>query len=473
MTECDRVRGMTLEEIALACNGILHAGKHKNRVGEPVSGIVIDSRKIMPDGVFLAVKGERADGHDYIAQVFQAGAKGVICERVPSDAAGPFILVKNSLQALKDIAECYRRTLSVPIIGVSGSVGKTSTKEFIASVLAQRFSVHKTEGNFNNEIGLPLTVLQIQPQHEAAVLEMGISHFGEMHRLSKIARPDICVITNIGQSHLENLHTRDGILKAKSEIFDFISSDARIILNGDDDKLISLQEVKGIRPVFFGLSERHEIYADHIVNRGLFGTTCQIHTPQGEFEAHIPIPGAHMVYNALAAAAVGLAMGLQTAQIQAGIVSVKPVGGRSNIIRLADRTIIDDCYNASPASMRGALELLSTALTRRVAILGDMFELGEHKEEMHREIGAYAADGRCDVLIGVGSLSAHTCEAARQSLKDAAYTDADNVKIYHYDTLEEMEKALPTVLKAEDTILVKASHAMGFAHVVEFLHSVK
>lgn len=460
---------MTLREMAAACSGILHACGYEEQTERNAAQVTIDSREIREGGVFIAVKGERTDGHHYIAQVFAKGALGVICERVPKAAAGPFILVKSSLQALKDMAECYRRTLSIPVVGITGSVGKTSTKELIASVLAQRFKVLKTAGNHNNEIGLPLTVLKIEPQHEAAVLEMGISEFGEMHRLSKIARPDICVITNIGQCHLENLHTRDGILKAKSEIFDYMPPDAHIFLNGDDDKLCTVREVKGIRPVFFGLSADNAYYADEIENRGLFGTSCRIHTPQGDFAAQIPLPGAHMVYNALAATAVGMAMGIGIEQIQAGIVSVKPVGGRSNIIRLEDRTIIDDCYNASPASVRGALELLSSAATRRVAILGDMFELGENERQLHREIGVYAAQGKCDVLIGVGVLTEELCDAARESVKDVSHTTDRKMRIYYFETLEELENELPAILKPEDTILVKASHGMGLAHVVEFL----
>lgn len=462
---------MTFREMAAACNGILHARGFEEQVEKRAGSVVIDSREIEKDGVFIAVKGERSDGHSYIAQVFEKGALGVICERVPENAAGPFILVKSSLQALKDIAECYRRVLRIPFVGITGSVGKTSTKEFIASVLSQRFRVLKTAGNYNNEIGLPLTVMKIRPQHETAVLEMGISEFGEMHRLSRIARPDVCVITNIGQCHLENLHTRDGILKAKSEIFDYMSPQAHIFLNGDDDKLCTVQEVKGIRPVFFGLSKQNAYYADEIENRGLFGTRCRIHTPQGDFEAQIPLPGPHMVYNALAAAAVGMSMGIGMEQVQAGIVSVKPVGGRSNIIRLEDRTIIDDCYNASPVSVRGALELLSSAATRRVAILGDMFELGEHERELHREIGVYAAQGKCDVLIGVGTLTEELCDAARETLKDVPHSSDREIRILHFDTLEELENELPAVLKPEDTILVKASHGMGLAHVVEFLRA--
>ncbi len=468
---------MTLKEMAEACGGILHEGAYRENIEKEAAGVVLDSRKVEPGFVFVATKGERVDGHDFIDSVFDKGALGVVCEKVPADAKGAFILVKDSFQALKDIAESYRKTLNIPVVGITGSVGKTSTKEFIAAVLAQKYNVLKTAGNYNNEVGLPLTVMQITSEHTAAVLEMGISEFGEMHRLSKVARPDICVITNIGQCHLENLHTRDGILQAKSEIFDFMAEDAAICLNGDDDKLRTLTEVKGIRPVFFGKEKEHAIYADAIENKGLFGSSCTIHTPQGEFEAQIPLPGMHMVYNALAATAVGLQLGLTLSQIREGIASVKPVGGRSNLISCKDRTVIDDCYNASPSSMKGALELLSTALSRKVAILGDMFELGSNEVALHEEIGRYAY-GKADVLLCVGTLSRNMYEAAKSMIADvrtdsavdmAAGTQAADLELHYYETRDALEADLWNVLKDGDTILVKASHGMALTHVVEFL----
>lgn len=460
---------MNLRQMAQACGGILHEGAYHENIGKEAAGVVLDSRKVEPGYVFVATKGERVDGHDFIDSVFEKGALGVVCEKVPTDAKGAFILVKDSFQALKDIAEAYRKTLRIPVVGITGSVGKTSTKEFIAAVLAQKYNVLKTAGNYNNEVGLPLTVMQITSEHTAAVLEMGISEFGEMHRLSKVARPDICVITNIGQCHLENLHTRDGILQAKSEIFDFMAEDAAICLNGDDDKLCTLTEVKGRTPVFFGKEKEHAIYADAIENKGLFGSCCVIYTPQGDFEAQIPLPGLHMVYNALAATAVGLQLGLTLAQIGEGIASVKPVGGRSNVISCKERIVIDDCYNASPASVRGALDLLSTALSRKVAILGDMFELGSNEVALHEEIGRYAY-GKADVLMCVGKLSKHMYEAAKSICANGGdVAEQAGMELHYYETRDALEADLPNVLQTGDTILVKASHGMTLTHVVEVL----
>ncbi len=460
---------MTLAQMAEACDGILHEETYKDRTAQEVTGVVLDSRKAVPGCVFIATKGERVDGHDFIDSVFEKGALGVVCEKMPMQAKGPFILVKDSFQALKDIAEAYRKTLKIPVVGITGSVGKTSTKEMIASVLSQKYRVLKTEGNYNNEVGLPLTVLRITPEHTAAVLEMGISEFGEMHRLSKIARPDICVITNIGQCHLENLHTRDGILQAKSEIFDYMSDQGTIFLNGDDDKLETITQVRGITPVFFGRDTRKSVYADEIEDNGLFGSNCRIHTPQGEVSVQIPLPGTHMINNALAATAVGLRLGLTLPEIAAGIAAVKPVGGRSNLIRCGKHTVIDDCYNANPASMKSALDLLHTANTRRVAILGDMFELGENEAALHEEIGRYACD-RTDVLLCVGNLAKYIYEAAKEERKSSADNKAADVSgLYYYATRNELEEDLQHVLQDGDTILVKASHGMALGHVVELL----
>ena len=227
------MKSLTLKKIAEVCKGTLHCcGKGTD--GE-IAGVVLDSRQIKKGYLFIATRGERADGHRFIPQVFSSGAAGVVCEEKPEDKSGPYILVEDSFQALRDIAGFYRQQLDVTVVGVTGSVGKTSTKEFISSVLETKYKVLKTEGNFNNEIGLPLTILRIRRCHEVAVVEMGISDFGEMHRLSEIAKPDICVLTNIGQCHLENLKSREGILKAKTEIFDFMGEKGRVCINGDDD----------------------------------------------------------------------------------------------------------------------------------------------------------------------------------------------------------------------------------------------
>ena len=434
------------------------------------AGVVLDSRKVEKDFIFIATKGERVDGHDFIPQVMKKGALAVVCEKAPEDEGIPYILVADSFQALKDIAEYYRKQLSVKVVGITGSVGKTSTKEFIAGVLSEKYKVLKTEGNFNNEVGLPLTVLRINDEHEVAVLEMGISDFGEMHRLSKIARPDICVMTNIGQCHLEFLGTREGILKAKSEIFDFASENAAVFVNGDDDMLITVPERNGIEPVHFGFSEKNDVYATDVENRGLFGSEAKIHMKAADgtedlFAVLVPLPGSHMVYNALAAAGVAKELGLSTEQIQAGIAAVKPVGGRSNIIRAEKYTLIDDCYNANPVSMEAAIDLLNMALTRKVAVLGDMFELGENSDALHERVGKYAVEKGVDMLLCVGENSKFMYEAALKKKEEIL----SSTKIHYFATREDLEPVVESLLEKKDTVLIKASHGMGFDTVVKKL----
>lgn len=452
------MKNMTLENIASACRGKLFGEK---RTGKEASCIVIDSRKIEENGVFIAARGERADGHDFIFQAKEKKALGVVCEKAPKDCGIPYILVEDSFKALKEIAEFYRAQLSIPVIGVTGSVGKTSTKEMIASVLSEKFNVLKTEGNFNNEIGLPLTVLRIRQEHEAAVLEMGISDFGEMHRLSKIAKPDICVMTNIGQCHLENLGSREGILKAKSEIFDFMNPEGYVFVNGDDDMLLRVKGKNGRKPVHFGMNPANEVYASNVINKGLLGSSAVIHMGLSVFKVDIPLPGIHMVNNALAAAAVGDCMGLTREQIRSGILKVKAVGGRSHVMALPDYTVIDDCYNANPVSVKAAIDLLGMALGRKAAVLGDMFELGEKEKELHGEVGAYAVDKETDVLICVGELSKFMYQEAVCRNKRS--------EIYYFETRDEMLSSLKQILRPGDNILVKASHGMQFEKVVEFL----
>lgn len=469
------MKNMTLENIAASCKGSL-CGLTDEAAGKEATCVVIDSRKVEAGGVFIATKGERVDGHDFISQVAEKGALAVVCERKPKDCMIPYILVEDSFAALKQIAEFYRYQLTIPVVGITGSVGKTSTKEMIAGVLSEGFCVLKTEGNFNNEVGLPLTLLRIRKEHEVAVVEMGISDFGEMHRLSKMARPDICVMTNIGQCHLENLGTRDGILKAKSEIFDFMNQEGYIIVNGDDDKLATVKAKGDRAPIHFGLNYANEVYASDVLNRGLLGSQAVIHMGLSAISVEIPLPGAHMVYNALAAAAVGECLGLNTEQIKRGIAKVEAVGGRSHVIALPSYTVIDDCYNANPVSMKAAIDLLTMAIGRKVAVLGDMFELGEKECELHGEIGAYAKEKGIDVVICVGGLSKNMYEGALSAGKNGLVaaegrgrTALEEQKVYYFETRDEMLAELNTLIKPGDSILVKASHGMHFEKVVEYL----
>ncbi len=457
------MKNLTLHNIAKAVGGELFCAEGKEQL--EVKGVVLDSRKVEQDFLFVATVGERVDGHSFIEQVYEKGALCVICEKAPENPKGAYILVESSFQALKDVARFYRDSLAIKVVGITGSVGKTSTKEFIASVLATHYKVVKTEGNFNNEVGLPLTVLRIEEDTEVAVLEMGISDFGEMHRLSEIAKPDICVITNIGQCHLENLGTRDGILKAKTEIFDFMKEDGSICLNGDDDKLITVKNVKGKQPVFFGRNEQHAIYATDCENQGLYGSKAVIHREGRCFEATIPLPGEHMIYNALAATAVATMLGLSDEEIQKGIASVEPVGGRSHVIREEHVTIIDDCYNANPVSMKAAIDLLSMANSRTVAILGDMFELGSNENTLHYEVGAYAAEKGIDVILCIGNLSRNMYEGA------LAVDDSTSKSYYFVDKVALLEQ-LGGLLQTGDSVLVKASHGMHFEELLNKIVNV-
>lgn len=462
------MKNLTLYRIAKACEGeLICRGVDKENVAETeVSGVVLDSRQVEAGYLFIATKGERVDGHTFIPQVLGKGAAGVICECVPEDMEGCFILVKDSFQALKDIARFYREQLDITVVGITGSVGKTSTKEFIASVLGVKYEVLKTEGNFNNEVGLPLTILKIRDRHQVAVVEMGISDFGEMHRLSEIAKPDICVLTNIGQCHLENLKSRQGILRAKTEIFDYMKEDGLVCINGDDDMLETIEEVRGRKPFSFGRKEGNRIYADEIENKGLFGTDARIHIDDETFRVEIPLPGEHMVYNALAASCVGSLLGLTNEEIACGISRVQPVGGRSHIIRLEDKVVIDDCYNANPVSMCAALELLATALTRKVAVMGDMFELGEKERELHARVGEAAVEKGMDVIICIGELSGNMYEAACTKARDKG---VNTENIYYFREKKAFLDKYGDILKKGDTILVKASHGMAFEEIVKVL----
>lgn len=461
------MKNMTLENIEKACGG-RYIGTEAEKKTE-VLGVVIDSRQVESGYLFVAIPGEKVDGHKFIPDVFAKGAAAVLSEQQLEDPAGPYFLVESTTKALRDLAEYYRKSLDIKVVGITGSVGKTSTKEMIASVLSEKYRVLKTEGNYNNEIGLPLTIFKIRAEHEVAVLEMGISEFGEMHRLATMANPDICVITNIGLCHLENLKTRDGILKAKTESFAHLKKDGIAILNGDDDKLSTVRQVGDKEPVFYGMEEKMEyredakksVYATGVENLGLYGMQARIHTPEGERDVRIPIPGEHNVYNALAATAVGLSLGLSLDQISSGILKAKTIGGRTNLLNTGSMTVIDDCYNANPVSMKASIDVLATAEGRKIAVLGDMGELGENEKKLHYEVGEYLAKKEIDVLFCAGELSEEIAKAAQKESKTC--------EVYYFKTRDALLEQLLPFLKKGDTVLVKASHFMEYPKIVKAL----
>lgn len=454
------MKNLTVETIVKVCEGTLYGKELVKDGAKEAAGVVLDSRLLQEGYVFIATRGEKVDGHKFIPSVFEKGAFAVICEEIPEKLTGPCIQVKDSFLALKKLAAFYRQQLKLKVIGITGSVGKTSTKEFVAGVLSAKYNVWKTQGNFNNEVGLPLTVLQLRDEHEIAVLEMGISDFGEMHRLSEIARPDICMLTNIGQCHLEFLGDRDGVLKAKTEIFDFMNPNGTIFVNGDDDKLITLKEKWQEKLVTFGRNKNNDVFAAGEISKGLLGSVVDICGKLDISSVQIPLPGEHMVLNALAASAVADMLGLSQDEIKAGMKKVESVSGRSNIIKQQDLILIDDCYNANPVSMKAAIELLQSANERKVAILGDMFELGEGEKELHYEVGQYTI-GKVDVLICVGNLAKYMYEGAMAD-KD------EDASILYIKEKEEVYSQLKNIIMPQDTILLKASHGMGFADIVSW-----
>lgn len=458
----ENMKNLTLENMAKACDGE-YRGDEQCR-NQEVLAITTDSREATQGSLFVPIVGQRVDAHKFIPNVMEQGALCTLSEQDLGQVEYPYIKIESSLQAVKDIAEFYLQQLNIPVVGITGSVGKTSTKEVIAAVLKEKYQTLKTQGNFNNELGLPLTIFRLRDEDEMAVLEMGISEFGEMTRLAKVAKPDTCVITNIGQCHLENLGDREGVLKAKTEIFQYVRENGHIILNGDDDKLITVGKTKGVTPLYFGMKEEFPVYATDVESHGLKGMFCRIHMGQECFDVLVPMPGAHMVYNALAATAVGMTYGLTPAQIKAGIESLEPVSGRFHIIETPYLTIVDDCYNANPMSMKASLEVLQDGLGRRVAILGDMGELGDNECALHEEVGAFAASKNIQSLICVGEL----CECMAQ----AAQREGSKLQIHYIKTREELLENLSDYIQEGDTVLVKASHFMKFEEVVEALEKL-
>lgn len=464
------MKGMTISEIAIAVGGQIY-NEHRANHNKEATSVVIDSRLVEQDGVFVATKGNRVDGHDFIGQVFEKGALAVICEKLPDKPKGTCILVKDSFVALKALAKYYRSQLSVKIVGIVGSVGKTSTKELVASVLSTHFSVLKTEGNFNNEIGVPLTIFRIRDVHEVAVVEMGISDFGEMDRLGDIVKPDMVVYTCIGPCHLEQLGDLDGVLKAKTEVIKHMPADGTIFINGEDSKLalIDSQMSGGRNIVRYGTQATDDVYVSERESLGLEGTRFKAVFPDNShYEMVVPLPGYHMVDNAIAASAVGYMMSLNLEEIRRGMADVTALSGRGHLIHTEKYLILDDCYNASPKSMKAAVDTMQDALGRKVAILGDMFELGEESDKLHGSVGEYAARNGIDSLICIGSSAKYIYESARHN---------EDMEIRFYPTKELFIKALENpnaqILKEGDSILVKASHGMGFAEIVNYLSELK
>ncbi len=433
---------MTLERAAEACGGKLIGCADPART---IARAVIDSREVLPGDLFVAYRGEKTDGHRYIGTALEKGAVCALAEEVPEGVRGPVLLTENVQTALEKICAAYRQTLHLPVIGITGSVGKTTGKEMTAAVLSQRFRVLKTEGNLNNQIGVPMTVSRIEAEHEAAVVEMGISGFGEMSALAEIARPTVALFTVIGHAHLEFLHDLEGVLRAKTEMLDYLPADGAVICNGDDEMLRRIRCPQRI--VRYGLRPDCEVRAEHAELLPNGHTRCTIRFEDRCLHADIPAFGQQMISAALAGAAVGFIMGLTDEQIEAGIASFSNVGRRSAVTVTESVTLLDDSYNANPDSVRCAVDSLLCLPGRHVCLLADMLELGADSARLHRELGSYAREKGVALVAAYGPYG-----------RDIA-AGAGEAGLYFEDR-DSLIRALPALLRKGDAVLVKASKGM-------------
>ena len=457
---------ITIREIVEAVDGRL-LGEF-DQLDQTVTHVFTDSRKPDPGALFIPLVGERFDGHAFINDALAGGAAGCFTQRErESYLPGKFYIKVNSTQkALRDLARWYKKRFDIPFVAITGSVGKTTTKDMVAAVLGERFKVLKTEGNFNNEVGLPLTLLRLNSTHEICVLEMGMNHFGEIEYLSAIVEPDVAVITNIGDSHIENLGSRENILKAKCEIFSHMDPEKGfVILNGDDPLLSGLRPTLAFDTVSVGTAEGLEYRATDVSPDGEKSVRCHVITPKVQFDAQIPALGSHMLYPTLTAAAVAERFGMTGEEIARGILRFAPTKMRMNILKRGEGiTVLNDTYNANPQSMRAAVEVLAkTGGGYKIAVLGDMFELGPFAPTLHAGVGTYLAKAGIDCLLAVGDLARHIYQAAQE----AGLADA-----YWCLTKEEAEPILEQLVRPDATILVKASRGMAFEELVDYLKSI-
>lgn len=432
---------LTIKEITKACNGKF--------IGDDdaleVTSYSKDTRTIKKGDCYVAIKGETFDGNDFLDKARDLGASCAIASKVVDNL--PTILVDDTILAIQKLATYVRDKSNAFVIGITGSAGKTSTKDMIASVLSEKYKVLKTPGNLNGQIGLPLNILMYQDE-PVWVLEMGMNNFGELDKLSHIAKPNVAVITNIGTAHIGILGSRENILKAKLEILNGMDADGTLILNGDNDLLKTVKDKRNI--VTFGLDDNNTFVAKNI-KTSLENTTF---TCNGE-EYKVLVPGEVFIYNALASISVGKRLGLTSEEIKRGLEKFTMSGNRMKKTIVKDYTLLNDTYNANPDSVKSVLKTIASYEGRKVAVLGDMLELGEYEKELHENVGEYL-NGKVDVLVTVGTLSKYM-------------DDRFKGEKYHFSSVDEAKEEIKNILKPKDLVLFKASHSINLDKLVDFL----
>ncbi len=463
---------LTMSELAKICGGMLClVGGEENR-DIPFRSICTDSREAEKDSLFVALGGARVDGHDYIGNALSLGGECVLCERIPdalSNRRHAALIVGDTLKAVGELAKAYDRRINNKKVAITGSVGKTTTKEFVAAVLSEHMKLHKTEGNYNSTLGMPLSLMTMQNDTQVSVLEMGMSDLGEIEYLSKIAEPDIAIITNVGSSHMEYLKTRENIAKAKLEIVKGLKSGGLLLLNGDEPLLREREELDGVNCMYVGFASDCAFRAANVrysMGNTVFDIICNNKTVSG---VHIPTMGKHNIYAALFAYAVGVSMGLSDEVIVSGLKNFRPVGMRQNIYDIGGITVIEDCYNASPESMRAAISVLREVATlkqgRMAALLGDMYELGDSQDAFHESVGLEFARYGGGPLFTFGALADMIAGGAVLGGMQSDY-------VYRNRDVRSPEisgEMLLHALKSGDTLLVKASRGAAAERVIAYL----
>ena len=451
---------LTLGEIAAATGGVLTGGEKDT----PITDINTDSRVISDGMLFVALSGANFNGNDFAKSAIERGGVGAVVSE-DLDLPGAKILVPDTLKALGDIAAYYRNKFDIPFVGITGSVGKTTTKDMIACVLKQKYNVLKTKGNFNNQIGLPLTLLRLQKENEIGVTEMGMSAFGEIDALSSMVKPKIGVFTNIGMSHIEKLGSRENICKAKLEMLKHIQKGGSVVFCGDDDMLwASREEFSAFNALSYGVSNPDCTVTAKDIVYGADGTDFTVCHGADTFRVHIPVFGEHNVKNALAAYLVGLQCGVSREEYIKALSVFEPGKMRQNILEVGGITVINDCYNASPSSVQAGLKILNQIdkNRRKIAVLGDMLEMGDWAKEAHELVGNYVVENHVNVLITVGRDSLNIAEGA-------VCAGMDKAAVHSFETTAEAIAFLDMLVQKGDIVLVKASRGMKLETVVEHL----
>jgi UDP-N-acetylmuramoyl-tripeptide--D-alanyl-D-alanine ligase len=460
---------ITLGEILEATGGTLLGGVQDLTL--TVQSVDTDSRAMTPGALFVPLAGDRFDGHAYIGQALEQGAAGTLTGHELGDYSADkfYILVPDTMLALGDLAAWYRSRFDVKVVAVTGSVGKTTTKDMVASVLAERFSVLKTEGNFNNNIGVPKTLFGLTKEHQAAVIEMGMNHLGEIDYLTRMVRPDAAVITNIGDAHIENLGSRENTLRAKSEVFHGMTKKGLAILNGDDELLRTLKGKLKQKILWYGEDEGCEYRCVKLDDSADDHMDMDASTPQGEWQVRIPGFGRYLLYPVLSAAAVGAWLGMEPEEVAEGVLHFVSSKMRMDMIHCGDGvTVLNDTYNANPQSMRAAVEVLSGfSGAYKIAVLGDMLELGELGPALHESVGKFVVTCGIDCLIAVGTLAEHIYNGAVNAQTE------ETLDCYYRPTKEEAKAVLDQVIRKDATILCKASRGMAMEELVAYIQSIR